>query len=1167
MLSSNDINEQIKLAISNQTSSNLIINNIDYENVISKFKSLQETITYFRENTEVSFTNELIIEYFFATHKDYTNDDLNLAKGILHTNNDRSVTDLIHNYQMKNIADIKKFMDECKQSDKLRSDINKFKTIEYDINETSETINFNVSTLDGDKLNLDNISTIFDDMNPSKKIQIIIYVNPDKKPTYKVNSQFPVSSIDKIMNYDFNENTIIFVHEKNKVVKYVEFNFVESTCSIEIYKDREKDNLQFYVENIIKDNLKLKPITEQNIISGEIKFKTLNSSFPYIDMYVFFMLDKFSNEFFKVDERENSWFSTKQFKLRYFSLNSKILKSMKDVNIYPYVVFNISSIEKSDKFLTISFSCIDIDIIKEAISDLGRILTYFETKENKIHSLSHVSQFHSTILFELKDRVNFLIEDEESNGKSYTTVCSGTHPINIKTEEIESYTKSGRIVKTLNFNNVDYHFTCVNNIYQYIYFIESETNIKSGNTKLPCCSQTKIDEKQKSEIISVKNSTAIHSTQMQKEYGVFSILESVTLGNFIKTSFNNRDMKIDNKAILIGTCFFKTQISTMNNSLIGAMLIATNNKIENNIVFNNIVREIKIKLIQLPYEIYAQELYDIDRKIFIKNMSDDDHFIDPYLYYRGLEEIFNVNIVVFTSDKGRKNPSSLSEDLCNDSTIEIPRCKNYHTRRFLNRPTICIFKNYGSNKTLSIIPCCELIAMYNNVTKETIKIFDNKNEYFLTSIMKQFENVCKVYHFENDITYSDIFSYWDPNTLGFGFVRGQELDIYGRTKLLIYDNYNIIVPSIQPLVLPVTSTEEYKYKGFNYYLSNQGVNKRAKLISKKECIEKFEVTEYDDEGCWIEFQGNPKGIKILTENDNRLHPEKFDNIKNLLKVKNDISALMQLINWLWRSDIFDDYMEFKEWFPTKVEILENDLFMNVGKSRKFLNNLYLPDLTELHDHESRIKFCTHLWPFFFRHKKIQIYKELYDRILNMMKIQDQYTRFIVDSSIYKKIPKFITDLIPTESDFDSDETLIFTEDTHLKMWINYINPELNEKISMNNMNIINGSIDLKLQKTLNPYLYKDEIGKIYIIQNIYSRSFENSNERVALEIAYQWKISGINYGSYKDEITIPNGINYVIMGISKGKLIPTFVSNRESNDYLILLKYNETSYASVLPLL
>lgn len=129
------------------------------------------------------------------------------------------------------------------------------------------------------------------------------------------------------------------------------------------------------------------------------------------------------------------------------------------------------------------------------------------------------------------------------------------------------------------------------------------------------------------------------------------------------------------------------------NSLIDAVLIAMQDPtyigMRNRYEREPYVRLIRERLADIHLSTYKQELYDLTDSEIREQILGYDNFLDPALYYHGLEELFGINIYVFTS---------ILETAADDSSgrMEIPRHKLFHVRHQTGRPTVILFKNYTS---------------------------------------------------------------------------------------------------------------------------------------------------------------------------------------------------------------------------------------------------------------------------------------------------------------------------------------------------------------------------------------------------------------------------------------------------------------------------------------
>lgn len=101
-------------------------------------------------------------------------------------------------------------------------------------------------------------------------------------------------------------------------------------------------------------------------------------------------------------------------------------------------------------------------------------------------------------------------------------------------------------------------------------------------------------------------------------------------------------------------------------------------------------------------DLFKQELYDQNQKEIVTKLNDISTFFDPALWYRGLEELFNINIYVFKKTQRRAKAGFTIE-------LEMPRCRWFHVRNNIERPTIVILKHWGSESSKIEYPQCEII--------------------------------------------------------------------------------------------------------------------------------------------------------------------------------------------------------------------------------------------------------------------------------------------------------------------------------------------------------------------------------------------------------------------------------------------------------------------------
>ncbi len=1150
-----------------EESGRFIVDKYDCYDIITKSPSLEKALKKIKKIQTVSLSQKDICYIYLSKKKIETEEDINCLKSIFGDD----ISELEYSDEVSDIkSQIEVFKERKTEYERMISIFSEIKGLPYEIVELINVKRYIMKDSEREIITLSKMVPYFNMFEPNEYVQIIILCTSDKSLVYKGNKNSPIKNIDKILNHDFKENTINMFYETMKTkhyeIKRAILDFETGTCNIEVPIKKKNDDTVFYVKKIIEDVITLTEDVQTNTISGELDIKGVGN-IPYDEFYRFLVKRSTEENLFFVDESKIPWCATKKyFKVLFFDPLSFVLEGFTTSN-FPYATIKIGSKYK-DSRCVVKFNSKNLDVIYNMSIYFSKIVSIFFDKTEAPTVSNYQKAFFSTVFDQFKQKAMALIETtsaERSGSSSYATICTGDRkPIIVEDDEVEDYESFGREVESYTFDGINYNFVCMGDKFPKVEMIKAQVVVKSGNTLFPCCSNKKLSKKN----TNVSKSNKIRKVSSIKPFDNISNIESSDISDFLKSSFS-KDM--ESTPFLVGTCFPKGDFfNSINDSLIGAMILSQEQENfqyeipENYEEFNEICQNVRRRLMRLPYEIFAQELFDVSYETFCLNMEDPDHYIDPYLYYRGLEILFDVNIFVFCSRiEKRKNPSSLEESFMEIPTMEIPRCSQYHTRRInKNKRTVLIFKNFGADRAKKSVASNELIAISTDGSKEMC-IYSFENKMFNNKIYDYFENACNPILFDlrdNLSVFSNVFVDWDPNELGFGKLKGQELNIYGKTELLIYKKWNITIPAVQPFMLSEIPESHIEYEGIPNYEEFNITYERAKLKTIEECCELFDVTKIDSDGVWIEFQGIRQGIKILCKR-NEQEQIKYSHIEQLIQDENNISALCQLINWLWRSDETEEngLPDFKTWIDEKTLICEHS---DDVSPLKCLNNLYLP---EYENSRKRMHFCNSIWPIFFSDNKILLPKTLLKRITNLMSVQDNYTRVLLLDDSKSKIPNFITGLKPTEADYYRYDSIIFTKESQLKDWVNFTNRGRISHVSISNMNIIHTKIYDAMSSYVNPYLFKDNIGKIYLIQNVLSSS---SKKEISISIAHIWSKTKVNMGPYYKSLSDIRNPPFVIFKPTDDNIVvPSISKNISDLEYLCIFNYKNGCFAAMLPLL
>jgi uncharacterized protein DUF5757 len=124
-----------------------------------------------------------------------------------------------------------------------------------------------------------------------------------------------------------------------------------------------------------------------------------------------------------------------------------------------------------------------------------------------------------------------------------------------------------------------------------------------------------------------------------------------------------------------------------------------------------------------------QENWDETPDEIRESLADETQFLDPFRYYRAIEEYFNLSI--FTFSNSTRLPASNSDGYSIQfNQLEIPRHNQYYLRREnINRPAVILFKFQATVYRGQQIPAqCELIVRKIEDSGYSEGIFDGDEE-------------------------------------------------------------------------------------------------------------------------------------------------------------------------------------------------------------------------------------------------------------------------------------------------------------------------------------------------------------------------------------------------------------------------------------------------------
>jgi len=567
-------------------------------------------------------------------------------------------------------------------------------------------------------------------------------------------------------------------------------------------------------------------------------------------------------------------------------------------------------------------------------------------------------------------------------------------------------------------------------------------------------------------------------------------------------------------------------------------------------------------------ELLRQELYDFRREDIIRNLADPNIFFDPKLYYRALEEIFDVNIFVFVP------PSSVEKSV---EQLEMPRAKLFSARPYREeRDTILIYKHTGAFSEPLPYPQCELLieelpdrSIFKRfgpqMTEIVYEALQKMNPVYSWTLHRDVVSDPEGNLVETDFVVPrlNLFSAVDYFGLTQRSAKAQFIDEYGKLRALLVPTPSgdipIIVHPSQPENLPIL--DRIDPVPISYVLA---------LFPNQEPVARSTNEKGQTTGLWYSVLDIPFGIyvPVIPTSEygelnlgppNPIMTSGTPAVARLRRLRRTLSLILQLLEWIYVLAQPITPQEFaRQYFtlgpPTDDTATYYD-FRSISHK--------LPKVSTAREAISALESQV---PTLFQKGKIVLYSKKF-----ASKLEQHLLSF---DRLYRPLPippskpgendwprrTHLDGLFEDESDFLSDpHVLLFIGERNFQNWIQ----SLSRAIQLH----IRTKLDLADGLLEEPYLYISPDKKIYLIQNVYRGEFLR-----AMEVASQWTLNRINPGSnappFRGDLLV-----HVVYGISKAET-PIVIEDQSygNPEYLQILTYgqpNEPSvrYGAMLPLL
>lgn len=322
----------------------------------------------------------------------------------------------------------------------------------------------------------------------------------------------------------------------------------------------------------------------------------------------------------------------------------------------------------------------------------------------------------------------------------YARICQNRKPVPVMNTEDEKkwITKNKQIIKFP--KNTENKYVCPDDDYPFVGLINNNLQNKHEYPYLPCCyktDQSKSDESNLNkylydidtpdDLINTKHVTHIFKTNRILDPLRFGKIHS-NLTDFLRRA-ENSETESTSEYLRFGV------IKHTENSFIHCIFraigdVAYDNAVDKIEFIDTFRRDIFKNNPMLFPELVKQELYDMTNENIKKYTTNNIIFFDPLKFYRIMEELFKINIYIF----------SLKPESSEGGLMLLPRHKNFHSHiPQPNRPVVLILRHWGSRDAGLNFPQCELIVQQRS-DSHIFGIFDKKMNNLLYSAISYISN-------------------------------------------------------------------------------------------------------------------------------------------------------------------------------------------------------------------------------------------------------------------------------------------------------------------------------------------------------------------------------------------------------------------------------------------
>jgi len=712
----------------------------------------------------------------------------------------------------------------------------------------------------------------------------------------------------------------------------------------------------------------------------------------------------------------------------------------------------------------------------------------------------------------------------------------------------------------------NFYFYCDGNKYKFP-GISRMSGRPEGNQYVPCCfGSVQMTDSTTTTYKYYKNIEEVKTNV----YGKITTDKFVTVGNIANLPIILEKL-FDSK--YKGSNFVRMGVPVSPNSMIHALLkiVGDINYLD---IANNKQKDLYVESIRKNIKnltsvyVMKQELYDWTSEQILKNLNDTNSVFDSSLYYRALEEIFNLNIFVFFTEKSFVSGRSVANK--KDPELEIPRHKIFHTRQYRpERRTVILYKHWGSESDNARHFQYEIIGRELEDGKYEI-LYDDKVYEYLYKILNKTHNVRMVYIDEKRLVNRlSIHNFINIDPVD---AIAQIIDSYGKTRGLIYENYTMYFPPIQPFNLPNAREETL----CNYEFALNTFGEPSSVDIYKNQIRGLWFTAFDiKDSVYVPINyidEDSLTIKYIKGKSHPLFPIAKGPTNRFRELENTIDILYQVFIWLYK--LFDSEGIYSEdsdnlgkyhkgvsiFFQKYVSHGKVPYGVDTNKIYKGLFNIPVDLWEEISSVERGIEKLNNVTNL-VKGGKIVLHNSW--MLSKMMYQLERYVKYSTDNR--KELNVMYSFKHVDDFSVNEEDQFIIGED-NFKEWKSSLTREHNRLCN------VRKTIQKEDRTITNPIIYKElDTKRTYIIQNV-----NNGDKQKALAVSYRWQRNKINIGYDVGEIAFDNYSYIVYQSIDNQKLSPIETEGEIGSSTLELLFYGDIQlvsgevrgyYAALLPIM